>query len=222
MTLCVTEIRGWVVDEAAPHDDVGLIILDGFPCPQDALPGETATRGDPLRALIVEMSDELNAHYSTVSKGPLSDEIERLHRDAAASNPTIKPVERFGSTRGEVELNAYLTSAFVCRWHCHRKASHTARPPLKAAFDPQPGLILSHRVRHHREPWYVRIAAGLGNSGRIADSERTQKDLNSGERRIGWREITHWHSVADMGNEDSAQSAFCPRPSIPHSLRRSE
>jgi hypothetical protein len=31
----------------------------------------------------------------------------------AASNPTIKPVERLGSTRGEVELNANLTSAFV-------------------------------------------------------------------------------------------------------------
>ena len=66
-----------------------------------------------LRALVVEMSDELNPHDSIVSKGPLSDEIERLHRDPTASNPTIKPVERLGSTRGEVELNTDLTSAFV-------------------------------------------------------------------------------------------------------------
>jgi len=55
----------------------------------------------------------LNPHDSIVSKGPLSDETERLHRDTTASNPTIKPVERLGSTRGEVELNASLTSAFV-------------------------------------------------------------------------------------------------------------
>jgi hypothetical protein len=111
--LCVTEIRRWVVDEAAPHDDVGLLILDRFPCPQDALAAETAALGDPLRALVVEMSDDLNPHDSIVSKGPLSDETERLHRNTTASNPTIKPVERLGSTRGEVELNANLTSAFV-------------------------------------------------------------------------------------------------------------
>jgi hypothetical protein len=59
------------------------------------------------------MSDELNSHDSIVPKGPLSDKAERLHRNTAASNATIKPVERFGSTRGEVELNANLTSAFV-------------------------------------------------------------------------------------------------------------
>lgn len=111
--LCVTEIRRWVVDEAAPHDDVGLLILDRFPCPQDTLAAETAALGDPLRALVVEMSDELNPHDSMVSKGPLSDEAERLHRDTTASNPTIKPVERLGSTRGEIELNTNLTSAFV-------------------------------------------------------------------------------------------------------------
>jgi hypothetical protein len=108
--LCVTEIRRWVVDEAAPHDDVGLLILDRFPCPQDTLATETAALGDPLRALVVEMSDELNPHDSIVSKGPLSDETERLHRDTTASNPTIKPVERLGSTRGEIELNTNLTS----------------------------------------------------------------------------------------------------------------
>jgi len=111
--LCVTEIRRWVVDEAAPHDDVGLLIVDRFPCPQDTLAAETAALGDPLRAFVVEMSDELNPHDSIASKGPLSDETERLHRNATASNSTIKPVERLGSTRGEVELNAYLTSAFV-------------------------------------------------------------------------------------------------------------
>jgi len=59
------------------------------------------------------MSHELNPHDSVVSKGPLGDEIERLHRDAPASNPPIKPVERLGSSRGEVELNANLTSARV-------------------------------------------------------------------------------------------------------------
>jgi hypothetical protein len=111
--LWVTESRRWVVDEAAPHDDVGLLILDRFPCPQDTLAPETAALGDPLRALVVEMSDELNADGPMVSKGPLGDEIECLHRDTTASNPTIKPVERLGSTRGEVELNANLTSAFV-------------------------------------------------------------------------------------------------------------
>jgi hypothetical protein len=57
--------------------------------------------------------DDLNPHDSKVSKGPLRDEAERLHRDTTASNPTIKPVERLGSTRGEVELNANLSSAFV-------------------------------------------------------------------------------------------------------------
>ncbi len=105
--------RCWVTDEAAPHDDVGLLILDTLPCPQDTLAVETAALGDPLRALVVEMSDELNPDDSIVSKGPLSNEIEHLYRDTTASNPTIKPVERLGSTRGEVELNANLTSAFV-------------------------------------------------------------------------------------------------------------
>jgi hypothetical protein len=51
--LRVTEIRRWVVDQAAPHDDVGLLILDRFPCPQDTLAAETAALGDPLRALVV-------------------------------------------------------------------------------------------------------------------------------------------------------------------------
>ena len=113
LRLSVTEIWRGVVDEPAPHDDVWPLILDGFPCPQDTLAAETAALGDPLRALVVEMSDELNPHDSVVSKGPLSDETERLHRDATTSNPTIKPVERPGSTGGEVELNANLTSAFV-------------------------------------------------------------------------------------------------------------
>jgi hypothetical protein len=110
----MTEIRRGVADEAAPHDDVGLLIFDRFPCSQDTLAAETAALGDPLRALVVEMSvTSLNPHDSIVSKGPLSDDTERLHRDTAASNLTIKPVERLGSTRGEVELNANLTSAFV-------------------------------------------------------------------------------------------------------------
>jgi len=111
--LCVTEIRRWIVDEAAPHDDVGLLTFDRFPCPQDTLAAETATLGDPLRALVVEMSDELNPDDSIVSKRPLSDETEGLQCDTAASNLTIKPVERLGSTRGEVELNANLAGAFV-------------------------------------------------------------------------------------------------------------
>ncbi len=110
----MTEIRRWVVDEAAPHDDVGPLILDRLPCPQNTLAAETAAFGDPLRALVVEMSDELNPHDPIVSKGPLSNETEHLHRDTTASTPTIKPVERLGSTRlGEVELNTHLTSAFV-------------------------------------------------------------------------------------------------------------
>ena len=87
--LGVTEFRRWVVDKAAPHDDVGLFILDRFPCPQDTLAAETAALGVPLRALVVEMGDELNPHDSTVSKGPLCDETERLHGDTAASNLTI-------------------------------------------------------------------------------------------------------------------------------------
>ena len=111
--LCVTELRRGVVDEAAPHHDVGLLVLDPFPCPQDTLAAETAALGDPLRALVVEMGDELNPHDSMVSKGPLGDEIERLPRDATASNPAIEPVERLGSTRGEIELHTNLTSAFV-------------------------------------------------------------------------------------------------------------
>lgn len=109
----MTEIRRGVGDEAAPHDDVGLLVLDRFPGPQDTLASETAALGDPLRALVVEMIDDLNPHDSMVSKGPLSDEIERLHRETAASNPTIKPIERLGSTRVEVELNADLTDADV-------------------------------------------------------------------------------------------------------------
>jgi hypothetical protein len=200
LPLGVPEIRRGVVDETAPHDDVGLVILDRLPCPQDTFAAEAAALGDPLRALVVEMSDELNPHDSIVSKGPLSDEIERLDRDPTASNSTIKPVERLGSMRGDVELNADLTNAVVRRWHGHRKASQTARPPLKPAFDPLPGLIHSHRLRHHREPGYVGIPAGLGNSGRITDPERTQSGLNSGEGRIGRHHITHWDSVADTEN----------------------
>ena len=90
-----------------------LLILYRFPCFQDTLAAETAALGDPLRALVVEMSDDMNPHDSKVSKGPLSDETERRHRNTTASNTTIEPVERLGSTRGEVELNANLASAFV-------------------------------------------------------------------------------------------------------------
>src|SRR5262245_44162176 len=74
--LCVTEIRRRVLDEAAPHDDVRLLVLDRFPCPQDTFAAEAATLGDPLRARVVEMRDELNAHDSMVSKRPLGDEAE--------------------------------------------------------------------------------------------------------------------------------------------------
>ena len=111
--LCVAEIRRWVVDEAAPHDGVGLLVLDRFPCSQDTLAAEAAALGDPLRMLVVEMGDELNPHDSMVAKGPLRDVTERLHGETTASHPTIKPVERLGSTRGEVELNTHLTGAFV-------------------------------------------------------------------------------------------------------------
>ena len=113
MSLCVIETRWCVGDEPAPHDDIGLLILDRFPCPQDTLATEPAALGDLLRSRIVEMSDDLNPHHSVLSEGLLGDEIERLHRDAAASNPTIKPVERLGSARGEVELNTHLPRAFV-------------------------------------------------------------------------------------------------------------
>jgi hypothetical protein len=108
--------KGHAIDFIAAQveeHDVRLLVLDRFPCPQDTLAAETAALGDPLRALVVEMSDELNPHDSKVSKSPLSDETECLHRDTTASNPTIKPVERLGSTVGEVELNPNLTSAFV-------------------------------------------------------------------------------------------------------------
>jgi hypothetical protein len=64
-------------------------------------------------------------------------------------------------------------------------------------FDPLPGLILSHRFRHHREPRYVGVLARLGNGGRIANAERTQSSLSSGKGWIGRDEITHWGSVAD-------------------------
>src|SRR6266702_3698635 len=47
MPLCVTEFRRWVVDESAPHHDVGLLILDRFPClktPSRLKPQRSATR----------------------------------------------------------------------------------------------------------------------------------------------------------------------------------
>jgi hypothetical protein len=201
MPLWVTGFRRWVAGEPAPHHDVGLLVLDRFPCPQDTLAAETAALGDPLRALIAKMSDELNPHNSMVAKGPLRDETERLHRDTAAPDPAIKPVERLGPMGGEVELNANLASAFVGRRHCYREAGQTAGPPLESALDPLPGLIFSHRLRHHREPGNVRIPVhGPGNSSRITDPERTESDLSSGQRRIGRREITHWGSAADTGN----------------------
>src|SRR5262245_45249155 len=89
---CLAEIRCRVADEAAPHDDVGLLSLDRRPVPQNTLAAEPAAFGDPVRAVVVEMSDELNPHDPVVSKGPLRDEIERLDRDATATNPMIKPV----------------------------------------------------------------------------------------------------------------------------------
>ena len=45
----MTEIRSWIVDQAAPHDDVGLLTFDRLPCPQDTLAAEPATLGDPLQ-----------------------------------------------------------------------------------------------------------------------------------------------------------------------------
>ena len=114
--LCVTEIRRWVVDEAAPHDDVGLLILDRFPCPQDALAAETTALGDPLRALVVQMSDELNPYHSVVAKGPLSDETERLHRETTASNPTIKPIE--GGTVTAKRARPRGHHSRLCSTHC--------------------------------------------------------------------------------------------------------
>ena len=194
-------IRRWVVDEAAPHDDVWLLILDRFPRSQDTLASKTAPLSDPLRTFVVEVGDELNPNDPEVPKGPLSDEPERLHGQPTASNSTIKPVERLGSTRSEVELHTDLTSALVRRRHRHRKASQTARPPLKAALDPLPGLILCHRLWHHREPGDVGIAAGLGNRSRIAHPERTKSGLTSGQWRIWRHELTHWDIVvADAGN----------------------
>ena len=113
LRLSVTDIGRGVIDEPAPHDDVGPLILDRFPCPQNTLAAEAAAFSDPLRANVVEVSGELNSHDSIVSKCPLGHEIERLHGDSTASKPTIKPVERAGSSHGEVELKANLTGAVV-------------------------------------------------------------------------------------------------------------
>lgn len=81
--------------------------------PQDTLTGEPAALGDALRALVVEMGDELDPHDPMVSKGPPGDEIERLRRRATAPGSAIEPVERLGSARGEVELNTHLTDTLV-------------------------------------------------------------------------------------------------------------
>ncbi|MEZ5349596.1 MAG: hypothetical protein R2714_10360 [Microthrixaceae bacterium] len=135
------------------------------------------------------MSDDLSTHRSMVTKGPLSDEIEGLDCDATASNPTIKPIERLGPTSGEVELNPHLTGALRLKAGLSLQSEPDRGPPLETGFDPLPGSGFGQSVRHCREPGYVGISAGLGYRRRISDPKRTQSDVESGERRIGWHEF---------------------------------
>lgn len=150
------------------------------------------------------MSDELNPHDLVLSKRPLGDELERLGCDATTSHPTIEPIERPRSTGGELELNPYLTSAFIRGWERHRESGKASRPPFRATLDPLPSLIFCNPLSHHRVPRYVRILAGPGDGCSVTYPERTQSNLISDERRIGWREITHSLIVAATWADRSA------------------
>jgi hypothetical protein len=145
------------------------------------------------------MSDELNSHDVMISKGPLGHEIERFPGKSTTADPTIKPVERFGPTRREVELNAHLTSAYVRRWKCHGETGETSGPPLLALLNPLPRLLLRHCLGHHRESRDVGIPARLGDRRSVSDPERPEPDVGSGQRWIGWHEIRHKYSVAEVG-----------------------
>ena len=113
MPRCMTEIRRRIRSKSAPHDNVGLVVLDRLPCPQHTFACEAAASCDSLRGFVLEVGDELNPHNGMISKGPLGHEIERLARDAPTSGSAIQPVEGLGTTGGKVELNPYLTDAFV-------------------------------------------------------------------------------------------------------------
>src|SRR3954468_6941376 len=52
--------RSWVVDDATPHHDIGLLVLDRFPHSQATLAREAAPIGEPLRTFVVEVGDELD------------------------------------------------------------------------------------------------------------------------------------------------------------------
>jgi len=109
---CLTEFRRRIGSKSAPHDNVGLVVLDRLPCPQHTFASEAAASCDSLRGFVLEVGDELNPHNVMISKGPLGHEIKRLARDAPTSGSAVEPVKGLGTTGRKVVLNPYLTGAF--------------------------------------------------------------------------------------------------------------
>lgn len=110
--LCVSEVRRRIGSKSAPHDNVGLVVLDRLPCPQHTFASEAAASCDSLRRLVLEVGDELNPDNVMISKGPLGHEVQRLARDAPTPGSAVEPVEGLGTTGDKVVLNPYLTGAF--------------------------------------------------------------------------------------------------------------
>jgi hypothetical protein len=110
--LCVTEVRRRIGSKSAPHDNVGLVVLDRLPRPQHTFASEAAASCDSLRGFVLEVGDELNPHNVMISKGPFGHEIQRLARDAPTSGSAVEPVKCLRTTGGKVVLNPYLTGAF--------------------------------------------------------------------------------------------------------------
>jgi predicted O-methyltransferase YrrM len=211
-TFPPARIRSRIGGQSTPHDEVRLLGLDRLPCPQHTLAAESAALGDPLRRVIVEVGEEMNSHDAVVSKRPPRHQIERLPCDPTATNATVEPVERFSPTRTEVELNADLTDAFVGWRERHGETSLTSRPPLQAAFHPQPRLLLRQRLGHHREARDVGVATRLGDRRRVSRLEQAELHEVPGQRRIGQHEIGHSNSVAgDTRRNDTGDERFIRR-----------
>ena len=189
--------RCWIGREAAPHHDIGLIVLDWLPRSKHSFALVAAPFGDPLRGRVVKVGDELGSDDVEFVEGPTRRYVERLGRKPLATNSTVEPIERLGSSGTVFEMNADLSDASVLRWDRDRKAEQPMSPEFESAFNPLAGVTRCHGFRHEREARNVRVLARRRDVIGVGDSEWSQNKPSTALQDLGTTQLNHDTSLVD-------------------------
>ena len=192
--------------QAAPHHDVGLLILDRFPSPQDAFSLITAPLGNTLRHGVVEMGHEMHSGQIVLGEAPIGDQIQRLGSDTPSSDSPIKPIKGHSTTELCFQLKTNLADATIRRGQRDRERIQPECPPLQPLLNPVPSRNFSQVLGHHREPGDVWVFARLGDCGRVINPERTQTNLLTMQGREG---DSHTSKIRPVDRSCDPQEGFC-------------